>query len=152
VHLSQREREGRTRQRRRLKTLITKFVEWVVYNASWLLLGGFVDYLASQYSGVVGSFTGWMAMGLGASGAMFCQWRKEPGLWMPSGLFLAINLPIFVVIVYGPLSDLAQAGVPSLLACDIWRGSLFLAAQILFLATVTRTNWSPRKKPEMPEF
>ena len=129
MHLCHRKREGRPRERHWLKTLKTKYVEWVIYNARWLLLGGLVDYLASQHFGVVGIFTGWMAMGLGASGAIGCQWRKEPGLWMLSGLFLAINLLIFAVLVYGSLSDLAQAAAPSLSAFDIWFGNLFLAAQ-----------------------
>ncbi len=90
-------------------------------------------------------------MWLGACGGSFCQWRKEPGLWMLSGLFLAITFPPFAILAYGSISDVTQAGVPNLSACDICFANLFLAVQILFLATVTWTNWSLLKKPEMPE-
>jgi hypothetical protein len=154
VDLRHRKYEGRTGELRRLRTMKTKHVECVILNARWLLLGGIVDSVASGQFGVVGVCTGLMAMALGASGAMFCQWRKERGLWMLSGLFLAIYFPIFVALVHLALSDLAQVGVPNLSACDtcdIWIADLFLAVQILFLETVTRTNWSLGKKPELPE-
>ena len=58
----------------------TKYVERVIYSARWLLLGGIVDYLASGHFGVLGAFTGWMAMGLGASGAIGCQWAGRTWL------------------------------------------------------------------------
>jgi hypothetical protein len=70
---------------------------------------------------------------------------------MLSGLFLAITLPGFAALAFGSISDIARARVPSPSDCDVWGATFFLAVQILFLATVTRTNWSMRKKSVMPE-
>ena len=72
--------------------------------------------------------------------------------WLADALraVLGNHPPRLWVFAYGSISDIAQAGVPNLPACDIWFPSLFLAIQI-FLATVTGTNWSLLKKPETPE-
>ncbi|MFI5456355.1 MAG: hypothetical protein ACHRXM_12980 [Isosphaerales bacterium] len=129
----------------------TKLVEWVIYNARWLLLGGLAFYLASYHLGGFGTATGSMAMWLGGCGATFRQWRHEAGLWMLSGLCLAISLPIFAGLAYDSIWDIAQARAPSLPACDIWGANFFLAVQVLVLATVTRTNWSLAKNPATPE-
>lgn len=73
--------------------------------------------------------------------------------WLVDALraVLGNHFPPFAILAYGSISDVTQAGVPNLSACDICFANLFLAVQILFLATVTWTNWSLLKKPEMPE-
>jgi len=129
----------------------TKLVEWVIFNARWLMLGGLVLGLAGGRFGGLGAVTCWMAVWLGTCGATFRRWRDEPGLWMLSGLFLAITLPGVAILTWGMISEIAQARVPSLPDYDIGSAVFVLAAQLIFLATVTRTNWALRKKSVSPE-
>jgi hypothetical protein len=129
----------------------TKAVDCILRNFRWLILGGLVLSLTCRHLGWVGTFTGGAAIWLGACGGAFRQWRIEPGLWMLSGLFLALTLPAFAILASGSISEVAQAGVPNFSACDTWFANLFLAVQILFLATVTGKNWSLLKKLEPPE-
>lgn len=123
----------------------SRLVEWVCLHAQWLVFVG----LASALVGY--RLAGWMAIFLGICGACFQGWRYEPGLWMLSGLFLPITLLGFVPLAANSASTIASGLVPSASDCDLWGATVFLAAQVLFLAIVTRTNWSIKKKPEIPE-
>jgi len=132
----------------------TKLVEWVIFYARWLILGGLALGLTGGRFGGAGAVTcGTTAIWLGTCGACFRGWREEPGLWMLSGLFLAMTLPGFAILACGKISEIAQAPVPGPLDYDTWGAVFVLAVQVLFLATVTRTNWSLKKskKPVMPE-
>jgi hypothetical protein len=128
-----------------------KLVDCTANAAGFLMLGGLTLCLASRHLGGFGALTGWMAMWLGTCGAIFRQGRHEPGLWRLSGLFLTMTLPLFAALSYGSISDVAQARALSLSACDLCGANFFLAVQVLYLAVVTRTNWSLRKKPAIPE-
>ena len=127
-----------------------KLVDCTADKAGWLMLGGLTFSLASHLLGGAGALTGWMAMCLGTCAATLRQGRHEPGLWMLSGLFLAITLPIFAGLSYGCISDIAQARVVSPSVLDLCGVIFFLGVQALYLALVTRTNWS-LKKPALPE-
>src|SRR4051812_37305294 len=96
----------------------TKLVEWVIFNARWLMLGGLALGLAGGRFGGVGAIIGGTAIWLGACGACFHGWREESGLWMLSGLFLAITLPSFAIVACGVISEIAQARMPGLLDYD----------------------------------
>jgi hypothetical protein len=115
------------------------------------MLGGLLSgLLVNQVFGLV-LVSCWMATWLGACGACFRDWREEPGLWMLSGLFLAVSLSGFMILGAGLVSDIARVRAPSASDCDLWGATVILAAQVLFLTTVTQTNWSMKKKPQMPE-
>ncbi len=132
-------------------TMRLKLVDYTVNAAGWLMLGGLTLCLASRHVAGFGALTGWMAMWLGTCGATFRQRRHDPGLWMLSGLFLAITLALSAMFIYGSISDIPQARVLSLSACDVFGANFFLAVQALYLAIVTQTNWSLKKKPAIPE-
>src|SRR5271170_5717630 len=118
----------------------TKLVEWVIFYARWLMLGGLALGLAGGRFGGAGAVTCGTATWLGTCGACFRGWREEPGLWMLSGLILAITLPSFAILACGKISEIAQAPVPGPLDYDTWGAVFVLAVQVHFLATVTRTN------------
>ena len=132
-------------------TMRLKLVDCTANAAGWLMLGGLALCLESRRVAGFGALTGWMAMWLGTCGATFRQGRHDPGLWMLSGLFLPITLALSATFIYGSISDIAQARVLSLSACDLFGANFLLAVQVLYLAIVTQTNWSLRKKPALPE-
>jgi hypothetical protein len=119
----------------------------------WLMLIGVVLFVVSPSVGF-GEVTGWMAIWLGTCGGAFPRWRDDPGLWMLSGLFLALSCAVLVFFVSAQLQEVFQPGrvhLPGLSGYDVATATLLLAVQVLSLATVTIANWILRKKSATAE-
>jgi hypothetical protein len=126
--------------------LTWRLVRWVIANARWFMIGGLaLGLVAVRFDGLCG-FTACMVIWLGTSGATFRECQSEAGLWMLSGLFLAIALTGFLLVGIGLTEDIAQARAQTLADSDVWAATVLLAVQSLFLSTVTITNWSLRKR------
>jgi hypothetical protein len=112
----------------------------------WVLLLGLILIVYAQALDGSGVFAGTMAIMLGACGGGFGQYRRESGLWMISGMFLAFSCVALVVLGGVALASGVQAGLPSPSSCDCLAAAAILVLQVSFLAAVTRTNWSQGKK------
>ncbi len=129
------------------------YAEILISCYRWPMLIGFILLVVSRFVDF-GQITGWMAIWLGACDGSFPRWRDEPGLWMASGLFLALSsvgLAVFVLVQFQEAFQPGQVHSLSLSGFDIATATLLLAVQALFLATVTIANWSLRKKSATPE-
>jgi hypothetical protein len=96
-----------------------------------------------------------MAVWLGACGGSFRRWRDEHGLWMLSGMFLAFSCVAFTLFVAMVIDEAVRTGPACFSVLDCSTAAILLGLQVVFLATVTCTNWSLRKKttknPGTPE-
>jgi hypothetical protein len=116
-------------------------VEWVIGHARWIMLTGAVVWGLSLSLAAPGAMTGFMLVALGASGATFGAWRREPGLWMLAGLFLMIWLPVCVGLqVDKALHGLPAGGFPAGEVADFATSLVVMGWHVGFLATVFRHN------------
>ena len=84
-----------------------------------------------------------MAISLGASGAVFRDWRSERGLWMLACLFLLLFGFVYCLCVYGELRDLWQGrGFPGWgVWVDALIGMALLSSHVRILAQIVRLNF-----------
>ena len=113
----------------------------------WYLLVGLVLICLSRFTDGFGIISAIMAGGLGASGAVFRQWRSEPGLWMLAGLFLLLLGSAYGVMLYGELRDLWQRNARP--GWEVWvdfsLGLVLLGSHVRILAQIVRLNIKIRK-------
>lgn len=97
---------------------------------------------------------GSMVISLGACGGSFGQYRKEPGLWMLSGMFLALSCALLAIFTYALGEEIFRLGrvvLPSPTHYDFAVATLLLIVQVLFLSSVTHVNWRLKRQSITPE-
>ncbi len=123
--------------------------EMLTIHSFWPLLIGLILMVLSRFFGGLGGITGVALMALGASGGSLRHWRKEPGLWMLSAFFLGLYFPTAMLLTYGLLEEIcgrSSSPHPGPIFYDFSVASFVLAVLVLFLVSVTRTNWALDRK------
>jgi hypothetical protein len=114
-------------------------VSWGPY----LLFAGIALFGLSLLDFDHGTVTGFLAIGLGASGGAFTKWRSERGLWMLAILFLLMNAFVYFCFCFGQVRDALRGVLPDNIALtvDVSLGALLLLVQMRFLVRVARANY-----------
>src|SRR5579864_6308643 len=86
------------------------YMHVLITHYRWPLVLGLILCAASPSFHSFGVFSAWMAMGLGATGGTFREWRSEPGLWMLSVFFLSIFAPLWAILISGIVLDVMRQG------------------------------------------
>ncbi len=125
--------------------------DMVIRAAPWLILFGILVALVSTQLVFAPVIIALFAIGLGASGRTFEQWRTERGLWMLAVLFLLMNCGFYVLITVGQLNDIlgAARAFDLMLFIDFTIGTTLLVAQIKFLKYVGRENWKISREKDV---
>ncbi|HVU86199.1 MAG TPA: hypothetical protein VHD36_02685 [Pirellulales bacterium] len=116
---------------------------WCMVLGAILLVVG----VCTESFGAAGIFL----VALGACGATFQRWRREPGLWMLALVFLALFGPTYLAFAYHLADEMMRGVVAPLGALDFVLATVVQLLLVRTLLTIARFNFLLSRRLRMKQ-
>jgi len=127
------------------KDKIERVVDGFIRRCHWVMAAGFIIWTADIWLDLNVGALGFTAIWLGACGGACQEWRRERGIWMLSGFFLAITAVIGAGLGYFAVRDMSGHRPGILAAAGFGMAGVLLLMQMLFLTGITYLNFRRRR-------